>query len=629
MDRVKELECILKEASYKYYNTDSPTMSDKRFDELRDELETLNPNNKFLKDVGSKINSKLAKTKHSIAMGSLNKITTEQELHTWLKSVIKIKKDPLISLSLKLDGCSIELIYVNGLFKKAITRGDGIEGEDVTHNIIKSKHLPHSISIKDRTVSVRCECLLSIDDYKNHFKENSNARNTVSGLVRRLDGTGSEYLICVAFDVSLRELKTEEDKMNWLRNENFSTVENKIVEIEDIISSINKIEEKRNNLIYEIDGVVLKVNDVPTQKALGEHNQRPYFAKAWKFKADREYSVVENITWSVGSDGRITPVANITPVEICGAIVRNVSLSNMDEIERLNISTGDEVEVIRAGDIIPKIIRVVKRNNNRKTIELNKCPICKSDVKRNGPFYICQNKENCIGVVTKRFKKWIKKINIMFLGDVNLSILLSTKIVTSIDDLYRLKISDMIRAGISSGMATKIYEQIQLSRECSLSDMIGSLSIDMLGRSQAADLKKRGINTIERWKALSVNQIIKFPGYQLTKATRIVNSLRKNWELIEKMYDVLDVILVEKITKDKQKTGDKTMVVCLTGKMTKSRSEIVEILENAGCEISKSINKKVTHLCQANPNSKSSKTLAAAKLGIPVISEEELYNIIG
>lgn len=625
MSRIKELEKLLRKASKDYYDG-IPSLADQDFDKLRDDLESLDPTNSFLSEVGAPADSALTKVKHSIPMGSLNKMDgpkKDAQLATWRNSMPK----GLVVVQRKLDGLSIELVYRNGKFVLAITRGDGKVGEDVTHTIKYAKHLPKTISVTDRQVSVRCEVMLYIADWEKHFT-GANPRNSASGTVRRTDAKLSEWLACIAFDVEFDNncFATEQDRIEWLENEKFTTTPSEVIDISRMEEAIKRIEDKREFMYYEIDGAVIKLNDIAAQEKLGEHNGRPYWARAYKFTPMAGYSVVKDITWSVGTQGTITPVANIEPVRVGGTVISNVSLSNMDEIERLGLWIGDEVEVIRAGDVIPKIVKVTASGKIRTCIGLIRCPICNALVNRDGPFYRCSNTESCAGVNSSKIKKYIKKRNIMYIGDSTVDTLISAGLLKDAADVYHVTNANMIAAGIGVKMVKKIRVEIDKSRTCSLADMVGSLSIDLLGRSEASNLVGHGVDTLDKWKNLTATEIAGYPGYQSTKAKRISTALKDRWKLIEKLSRCLTIADPVKITGGKLE-GD-SFVICLTGKMSRPKKEIAADIEAAGCQVLDSVNKSITHLCQADPNSQSTKSKKAEKLGIPVISEQQLVDML-
>ncbi len=258
-----------------------------------------------------------------------------------------------------------------------------------------------------------------------------------------------------------------------------------------------------------------------------------------------------------------------------------------------------------------------------KKITLDACPSCGADVTKTGPFLYCTNRDKCSGVHGKRLKKWVKKRNILHLGDSNLDILIGSGAVKIIPDFYDLTVESMIAAGMSEGMSKKIHKQIDNSRACPLAEMIGSMSLDMLGRSEAGNLVKHGIDTLDKWKTMTIKQIESFPGYSKdgSKATRIFNAVQENWSLIlatsKKL--MISVVSVPKTTGGK--LSGKSF--CFTGTMNKPRKELSAIAEAAGADVQSKARKGLSYLVIADPNSKSSKAKDARKNGIQLISEEE------
>jgi len=626
--RISELEQLLREASDAYYGGEDAIMSDAEFDTLRDELEDLDPKNTFLAQVGAPSDSALTKVQHTIPMGSLKKINPgdgPKEFATWLATVSKTAQALKMAVQLKLDGLSIELVYEKGQFVQAITRGDGDIGEDVTHTIKNAKGFPKTVSIKDRPVSVRCEALLYIADWKKHFSDKANPRNAASGLVRRTDAKGSKHITCVAFDVlfDYNGFDTEADRIFWLKKEGFKVTPNVLVDPDDVEQAVKQFENQRDSLPLEIDGAVVKINDIPEQQKLGEKDGRPRWARAWKFAAMGAHTILNDVEWAVGTQGTINPVAKVKPVSVGGTTISNVTLHNMDEIERLGIQIGDEIEVIRAGDVIPKIVRVVSTPTSRRPITCTACPACGSDVERDGPKLLCTNVANCSGTQFKKIQKWVKKRDIMYLGDSNLEALWNAGVVKGVPDLYRLTQASMVGAGIGSGMAPKILAQIEKSTDCELADLIGSLSLDMLGRSEAGNLIGHGIDTLAKWKALTPKQISSLPGYQATKGARISQAVQDNWSLIEEVAACLAIKAPKKKAAGGKLSGKS---FCFTGTMEKPRKELEQMVEDAGGEVH-SVQKGLTYLVIADPNSQSSKAKKARKLGVSLISEDDFLKL--
>jgi DNA ligase (NAD+) len=556
-------------------------------------------------------------------MGSLKKISPGpsqlDEFNTWGKSVNGSK----IAVQYKLDGLSIELVFKSGKFVQAITRGDGDEGEDVTHTIKNAQGFPRTIPVKSQ-VSVRCEAMLYIADWKTHFSDKANPRNAASGLVRRTDAEGSKYISLVAFDVLFEDngFTTEQERVDWLNDHKFVTTPNELVDLKDVEATIQRIISKRDRLPYEIDGAVVKVNDIHQQEALGEHNGRPYWARAWKFPAMGGFTILNDVEWTVGTRGWITPVAKVAPVAVGGTTIRNVSLHNRGIIAGLQVCIGDTIEVIRAGDVIPYIVRRVAKGRNRRPIKIDNCPACGAGLRVDRARLICSKAEDCPGVISKRIKKWVKKRNILHLGDSSMDALIAAGFIKSVPDLYMLTVGAMGLAGIGKGSATKILAQIEKSRICSLAALVGSLSLDMMGRSEASNLVGHGVDTLAKWKALTPKKIKAFPGYQHTKGTRIAAAVQENWELIEAVAEHLTITTDDKPTSDKLKGKN----FCFTGTMSCPRKNLEQMVKAAGGGV-RSVSRELDCLVVANYD-RSAKLKKARELGIQIISEQDFLKMV-
>lgn len=641
MSRADDLAQQLREASEAYYNDDAPVMSDPDFDALRDELERLDPHNSFFKEVGAPPSDNALKTvKHSMPMGSLNKVHTQDEYNTWIKSTIApaAGNNPLMAVQCKYDGSSIELVYKNGKFVQAITRGDGLEGEDVTHTIKNAKGFPRSVAGMG-DFYVRCEAILRIEDWKKHFPGEKNPRNSSNGTVRRTDADGSEHLWTLAFNVLSSEKKwaTRREKMDWLRQNGFEPSYTEVVPADVVYQTVANLLAERPNYPFEIDGLVVHLNDEVIYEKLGENDKRPYAARAWKFPPMGGHTVIESVTWDVGTRGTITPVAVVKPILVGGVTITNVTLHNMDDIERKDIQVGDEVEVVRAGDVIPYIVRVIKPGANRTKIIRNDCPGCHGGVVRDGPFLRCMLPKSCCGTQSKRIKGWIKKREIKYLGDSNLGKLLTAGVIRRVPDLYLLTMQSMTGAGIGEGMASKILEEIKKSMDVHFCNLVGSLSIDLLGRRQAVKIVRKGVISLEQWEQLTADQLMQFEGYQQTKAGRIITELKDNWSLVRELSGMLNVKYEDPNPPKKPnpsgassgssgKLNGKSF--CFTGKMSKQRSELQAMVDAAGGINFDEVNKNLSYLVIDDPSSESSKAKKARKLGTTLLSEAQFMQMI-
>ncbi len=642
MNKIDDLVNILRQSSQKYYSDGKSSLSDAEFDEKVKELENLDPDNPFLSEIGSSVlSSPLSKVTHEIPMGSLKKITydeSKKEFSTWLKSLEDVAgKDPKFAVQLKYDGSSIELIYRNGQFTQAITRGDGDIGEDVTHNIKNSIGVPKTIS-NTNNLSIRGEAILKIETWKQKLASDdpSNPRNCASGIVRRLDSKDSEFLNFIAFDVKSSDpiiessWNTIEDKINWLKENGFTTVDTKFLYKSEIPDYIEKSIKDRESFEYEIDGAVLKLNNISDQIKLGEHKKIPYWARAWKFPSMGGHAILESVHFGVGTRGTIDPVAIISPVRIGGTVIKNVSLHNMDEIDRLGVNIGDTVEVVRAGDVIPYIVRVVNKSPNGIPITVSKCPSCSGPVHRDGPKMICDNLETCPGVNSKRIAKWISNREIMFLGDSALDILISSGEVKSIRDLYFLTMEKMTSAGLGEVMSRKILVEIQKSLDVTIYDLLGSLSIDMLGRSQAKNVCEAGFNTIDQWQDIKTSDLLNVEGFADIRAKRIYEGIKQNWNIIKDLASFMNIkqgpsLFARKVSSGDSKIANKSF--CFTGSMNIPRSELQKMVESKGGINKDSVSKDLDYLVIDDPASSSSKAVKARKLNIKLLSENEFLEM--
>lgn len=368
MDPIKVIKKLTK-ADKAYYLTNQTVMSDEDYDALKQWLKTEHGDNPvvkaYLSQVGAPLAEHLEKVKHKIPMGSLDNSNDEAEYRKW-----HAKHGQPVIMTPKMDGSSIEIVYKDGKLVQAITRGDGIEGEDVSQNVRRFKSVPTELE-DTFTGSVRGEAMLHRDDFAKHFEGAANPRNAANGTVRRSDGTGAEHLRFYAFDAQNGiDWETYEDKMIYLQEVGFETVVITRCETADEAIEVHgQWAADRDTLPYEIDGMVARVNDEKVFAEMGERDNRPKAATAYKFKAMERTTILEKVVLTVGHTGAIIPTGKLKSVEIGGVNVSSVLLNNFEEIERLGIAIGDYVSISRRGDVIPKIEAV-------SSLPIYRCPEC-------------------------------------------------------------------------------------------------------------------------------------------------------------------------------------------------------------------------------------------------------------
>lgn len=620
-DRIKELSEKIIQARLDYYNH-QPTVSDKIFDAWCDELRTLDKKNVALTAVGAPVGPTVwLKAKHQIPMGSLDKVNLPIEMSNWAKD----KDDKTIwFVTEKLDGLSIELVYESGELIQAITRGDGETGEDITVNVARMGGVNTKLST-DFNGSLRGEIIMTKSAWKTHFADKANPRNAASGVSKRLDGVGVDKLNILFYQVlGDVDFKTEIDQFNWLKKNklgipnfwSFKTID----EVNKHWRTYQDI--NRDKLDYDIDGLVVRINDMATQMSLGDKDLRPLGAIAFKFDNEARESVIRDITWQVGNSGRITPVATVDPVVLVGATITRASLYNMSYIEELNLDIGATVIVARANDVIPRIEELVK-GTGKIAKAPSHCPECNGKTYMDGENLVCTNTQHCPAQIVGRIKNWVSELNLLEWGDTLIEKLVQSKKVTSVDDLYTLTVDDLAsldRMGEKS--AQKCYDILWANTDIPLDVFLGALSIPMIGGSTIRAIMKEGCDTLEKFGQLSAKEFEEVPGVGPTKAKFLADGLIHNQQMI---LDILDLGVTIKAKVHGTMSGKS---ICFTGAMKNKRPILEKMAADAGADVKGSVGKGLTYLVIADPNSTTSKAQAARKVGTTLISEDEFLNLV-
>lgn len=660
-----ELCDLINEANRRYYAEDNPTISDAEYDSLFRELESLEaqyPDHAHpdspTKCVGGAPSTGFAEVVHREPMLSLANAFGVDELKAFdertRKAHAKDSEKLLYLVEYKFDGIAVELVYHDGVFKQASTRGDGYKGEDITKNIETISSIPKQLlsSNKVGIIEIRGEVILSKENFSkinaarldNDKAIFANPRNAAAGSLRQLDPkvTAKRPLEFFAYSLASpdkRLSETQSGLRKLLIDFGFPVQEEVLLtgDIEEISRFYATLEETRDKLAFEIDGIVVKVDQIAFQEQLGMRTRTPRWAVAVKFSPREAFTKLLDITIQVGRTGVLTPVAELEPVNIGGVVVKRATLHNQDEIERKNIRIGDTVVVRRQGDVIPAVVAVVesKRDGRERQFQFPAtCPICGSAVRRESAHEIairCLN-PHCSAQLLERLRHFVsrKAFDIEHLGEKILEQLLRSATVQSAADLFTLtasKISQLERMGEKS--AQNVITAIQSKKEIPLSRFIYALGIRHVGE-RTAQLLAEYAGTLERLLNLpevelqSISEI----GPKVSKSVEEFFSSPEEREMIQKLLDRgIRVLSVERKITDKKGIFHGERVI-LTGTLSSlTREEAKEKIENEGGKVVGSVTAKTTLVIVGeNPGSKLEK---ARELGIQVIEEEEFVRRLG
>lgn len=663
--KIKELRESIREHNYNYYVLDSPVISDSGYDSLFRELQDLEKKHPHLitKDsptqrVGSSPSDTFKKITHSIPMLSLESIFEKSEIDDFFRKVeigLKDKSNelPKYVAELKFDGLAVELIYKKGKLISASTRGDGMIGEDVTHNLRTIKTVP--LILRDSfqkipdLLEVRGEVIMTKVELERLNKEResrgeplfANPRNAAAGSLRQLDPkiTAQRKLDIFFYGIGKIEgvdIKNHYETLDLIKKFGLRVNghTNLFKKKEDIYKYYESVEAKRNDLPYEIDGIVIKVNDYSHQKILGSRARTPRYAAAYKFKPRQAITMLENITDQVGRTGIITPVAELKPVRLGGVIIKRATLHNINEIEKKDLYIGDTVIIERAGDVIPAVIAPIKekRPKNAQKYKIPaKCPVCSGSVEiiEGESLPRCIN-ANCSAQLKERIKHFASKeaMNIEGLGDRVSDYIVENKLIKRLSDIYKLDMRTLMSLpGFKEKSSYNLFTAIESSKEASLDSFIMALGIRFVGRKSAKILTE-SFRSIKKIIKCSYEELECMEGIGPVTAKSVKDFFNDSDNL--KMIDEFESFGIE-MTADKKKEitdnffNEKRIV--LTGELkTFSRNYLRDVLENLGAVVSDSVSSKTDLLIIGDKAG--SKLEKAEKIGTRIMKEKELLKHI-
>ncbi len=611
----KDLEKEIKKHQDLYY-AGKPEISDEEFDVLWDTLRSEFPESELLQEVGSTSIDE-NKLPHEMSMGSQDKITSTKEIEDWIR--LKNIHGDLV-LEYKIDGCSVELIYENGVLQTALSRGNGLFGTDITKNIVNVPRV-----FEKGRFSVRGEIVLKKEDFEKMEKQEGaiSLRNIATGLsYQKNTAHNIDKLSVICYDTN-KPFPTESEKMNWLEQMGFETTgyiladSKKISKIEDVLKVM---ENNRDKLPYAIDGVVIKQNTIPT---ITDDRKRPLHQRAFKWQSEAKQTTLLDVEWSRNGNN-YTPVAILKPVELAGTVVSRASLANVGIMNKLGITKNCTVVVSKKGEIIPQIMSVVEDGENSFQPP-SICSFCGNELSISDTKISCENKQ-CETVLEHRIMKWMDTVEVLGFGPAIIEYLFREKQMIFIKDYYCQKNFMKAIAGTNKKKTIqKAFADLWARSTISLEDFVAGFDIPTIGSKVVKLLIDAGYNSLDKLRKVNYNDLLAINGIGEERAKIFIEYMQ---ELTDEMDDVLKTnkVKIKEVEETPRAFSGKEF--CITGKLSRPRKEIESYIINNGGNILSSVSKNTSYLITNDTSSGSSKNEKAKKFGTKIITEEELYKII-
>lgn len=658
--QIETLRTELRHYNYNYYVLDTPTVSDYEFDlklkQLQD-LETKHP--EFFdaysptQRVGGQVTKNFETVQHEHRMYSLDNSYSKEDLLDWETRIKKMIDGPVEYVcELKYDGASISLTYLNGNLTKAVTRGDGVQGDDVTTNVKTIRSVPLQLqSDFPPKFDIRGEIVLPFEGFNKMNEERveigeepyRNPRNTASGSLKLQDSAevAKRPLDCLLYNITGNNLpiSTQFESLEKARKWGFKVpIAAKLAtSIDEVLEFVDYWNIHRHDLPYETDGVVIKVNDLNQQEELGYTAKSPRWAMAYKFKAEQVSTRLHEITYQVGRTGAITPVANLEPVELAGTTVKRASLHNADQIQKLDIREGDEVFVEKGGEIIPKIIAVdvLKRPSDSQTTQyITHCPECHTELVRaeGEAQHYCPNYSGCPPQIIGRIQHFIsrKAMDIEGLGGETVALLVKAGLITNYSDLYELSKEQVIPLErMAEKSAENLVLGIEASKQIPFERVLFALGIRYVGETVAKKLAKHYKSIANLSRATSIDLVtVDEIGIRIAESVVDFFSSLENRMIVERLQSVGVQMEISADILASQTDKLNAQIFVVSGVFESlSRDELKKLIEDNGGKVSSSISSKTTYII-AGDNMGPSKKTKAEQLNIPIISEFEFKEII-
>lgn len=646
-EKIQELENLVRHHSKKYFEEFSPEISDREFDRLVEQLRKLSPTSAALDEIkDSQWFNRFDPVTRKVPMLSLEKVYNLDDLEKWfntrLESIsLSEKKIPLAIAMPKIDGCAISLIYKNGLLKRAATRGDGYTGEDVTLNVRNIYGIPDLVPSNSREFEVRGEIFIPIDKFERFKDKFSNPRNLAAGVLhKKFPSECRDYgLEFVAYSaIGYAENYPENLILKGLVSENFQVIPIiPIYEVSDLLNAISRIETwstrpRSSGVDYELDGVVIKLNDPKDQKKFGYTSHHPRYAIAYKFPGDEGQTTLESIEWQVSRSGRINPVALVYPITLSGASIAKISLHSLGQVVDMNLSRGDQVLISRRGGVIPHLERKISNENSAEPFKIpNTCPDCGGDVWHDKEYLYCKDTiqlggDSCLGAQTAKMVYFLETVGCEGFGPATVKILLANKLVQSPIDFWLLD-QEILLALDEFGpkQIENLLTEIGKCEEISLENLLCAIGIPGLGSVKSKEVAKR-FQTLEALFDATVADFMKMDGIASLSATQIKTSLETCKEFLMPFSPLLKA---PSLVQTSNKLSGKKFII--TGTLNRPRAEVEKDIESNGGSLSSSISKNLDFLIVGQDPSESKIEKAnklAQKTNLKIITEEDLNEMI-
>lgn len=659
-EQIQSLRDELREHNYNYYILDNPTISDYEFDMKLKALQTLeiahpefhDPNSPTLR-VGGEITKNFETVVHQHRMYSLDNSYSKEDLLDWEKRIEKIVDGKVeFVCELKYDGASISLTYEKGSLVRAVTRGDGTQGDDVTANIKTIKTVPLKLkgNYPDK-FDIRGEIVLPFDGFNKMNEERlqageepyRNPRNTASGSLKLQDSSevAKRPLECLLYNLKGNNLgiSTQYEGLSKAREMGFKVPDAARLakSVDDVIEFVNYWDVHRHDLPYETDGVVIKVNSLQQQEELGYTAKAPRWAMAYKFKAEQVSTRLNEITYQVGRTGAITPVANLEPVELAGTTVKRASLHNADQIEKLDIREGDMVYVEKGGEIIPKIIGVdfnQRPTNSAVTNYIAHCPECGTElIRQEGDAkHYCPNYNGCNPQIIGRIQHYIsrKAMDIEGLGGETVALLVNEGLISNYSDLYRLSKEEVLPLErMAEKSAENLINGIAASKAIPFERVLFAIGIRYVGETVAKKLAKH-YKSLDALISATFDDLIAVDeiGDRIAESVLEFFNSEENRRIISDLKEFgVQMELSEDVLANQTNKLQGSAIVVSGVFETVSRTELKKLIEDNGGKVSSSISSKTTYVV-AGVNMGPSKRMKAESLGTPILTEQEFLQIL-